>query len=160
MSPPGREQRVHVSSWAVTVDRAQRGVAERLAEQAWDERDGQAADNQRADRELVVRERDKAWLEAGGATGADDQTVGVRGGPIFIGQVAEAYGALTGEPMVGRKRDQERFAEQVATFETGVFASREYRVLEVDGHVELSGPDAVVQHPAGSFVHHHPRLGM
>ena len=140
-----RQQRVDVALGALAGDRAQRGARERLGQQPRRERDRQPSRDQAADGELVARDRDQARLEAGGAAGADDEPVGVGGGPVVVGEVADAHRLLAGEPMVGRKGDEERLAHEVAPLGAFELASRERGVLEVDGEVELSGADALGQ---------------
>ncbi|HEX7299226.1 MAG TPA: hypothetical protein VF257_09465 [Solirubrobacteraceae bacterium] len=152
MSAAGREERVDVAVRTLAGDGAQRGVHEGLGEQARCERDGKAAGDEAADGELVSRDRDEARLEARGAAGTDDEPVRVGGGPVLVGQVAEADRLLRGELVLGRERDQERFAHQVAAFDPLVFASREGGVLKGDGEVEVSGSQALGQLVRAAFL--------
>jgi hypothetical protein len=85
---------------------------------------------------------------------------GVGGGPVVVGEVADAHRLLAGESMVGRKGDEERLAHEVALLGAFELASRECGVLEVDGEMELSGADAFGQFVGGALLHRDPGVRM
>ena len=81
-------------------------------------------------------------LEAGGAAGADDQSVGQGGGPVVFAEVGETHFGALGQGVVGCERDHELLAEEVAAFDSGWLLPRAGAVLEGDREVQLAGSDA------------------
>ena len=122
---------------------------ERVGEEFGDERDREAPDDQRADRELVAGDGHEVRLEAGGAARSDDHAVGEGGGPVFMAEVGEAYGGLGCERVVWRERDHESLPQQVMrAWRVGSDAG----VLVDDREVELAGAELGGELVGGSLV--------
>src|SRR4051812_43028484 len=136
-----RQQHVHVAGRAAAGNGAERQVAERLGEQLGHERDREPTADEAANRELVAGEGDDVRLEPGGATGAHDEAVGDRGGPVLVAQVAERDLGTAGEWVVRREGDLELLPKKVAALHARRLVARLGRVLEGDRQVELTGPD-------------------
>ncbi len=110
MSRAGWQQRVDVAGGARAGDRPQRDSVEGIGEQLGRESYREAAEDESADRELVVHDRDEVWGEAGGAARADDQAVAQGGRPVVVSEIGDADRGAVGEPVTGRQRDHESLA--------------------------------------------------
>jgi len=138
----GGQEDVHVAGGTGAGDWSEGEAPERLGKELWGERDGETSGDEGANGELVAGDRHEVGLKAGSAAGADDQPVRRGGAPVVVAEVREVHVRQSGQAVVGRQRDHERLAQEVAAFAAGWLVPWFCGVLKAHCEMQVTGSDA------------------